>query len=139
MAALPAALQSPEMSKAMSVLERFSDAKRDLALYQSRSDFLHVQRTLEVEDEEKAKEKARLEAENSRLETEMNKLEAEKSRAEEREAQALATVEHERAEKAHAEAGKAQAEAGKAQAEAKLERLRELLLAAGIDPDASSN
>ena len=118
MAALPAALQSPEMQKAMSVLERFSDAKRDLALYQSRVDYLHVQATLEAEKEEDAERLARMEAENTE--------------AEEREALAVAALEQERAEKE-------QERAGRAQAEAKLERLRQVLLAAGIDPDTSSN
>ncbi len=118
MAALPAALQSPETQKAMSVLERFSDAKRDLALYQSRVDYLHVQATLEAEKEEDAERLARMEAENTE--------------AEEREALAVAALEQERAEKE-------QERAGRAQAEAKLERLRQVLLAAGIDPDTSSN
>jgi predicted transposase/invertase (TIGR01784 family) len=124
-ATLPAALQSPEMRKAMSVLERFSDAQRDLALYQSRVDYLHVQRTLEVEREEDAARLAELEAALAEVQAEKEQERAEKEKVQ-------AEKEQERVEKERHRAGRAEAEA-------KLERLRQVLLAAGIDPDTSSN
>jgi multidrug efflux pump subunit AcrA (membrane-fusion protein) len=109
----------------MSVLERFSDAQRDLALYQSRVDYLHVQRTLEVEREEDAARLAELEAALAEVQAEKEQERAEKEKVQ-------AEKEQERVEKERHRAGRAEAEA-------KLERLRQVLLAAGIDPDTSSN
>ena len=110
---LPAALRSPEMEKAMRVLHRFGDAQRDLALYQSRMDYLRLQRTLEQEEEETAAELAAVKAALAQAEAEREQERADNQRLRVEKERERVEKERERAEK---------------------ERLRARLIAAGLLP-----
>ena len=68
---LPAAVRTPELEKAMSVLERFSDKAEDYHRYQSRMNFLREQAAL-------AEEKVELEQEIATLRSDMDQIAAEK-------------------------------------------------------------
>ena len=115
---LPAALRSPEMVKAMRVLHRFGDAQRDLALYQSRMDYLRLQRTLEQEEEETAAELAAVKAALAQAEAEREQERADNQRLRVEKERERAEKERERAEKERERAEK--------------ERLRARLIAAGL-------
>lgn len=123
---LPASLDSPALRKAMSELDAISDSIADRLRYLAREDYLREQITLEnlrrqAEADLQKAEEGRLKAEEGRLRAEEGRLRAEAE---------LAQVEHQRLE------ALVQAEREQRALEADRERLRERLLAAGIDPDA---
>lgn len=90
---LPSDLQSPEMIKAMSTLNRIFDKQDDYLRYQSRENFLREQRTLqrELAEERAAAEQARAATEQARAATEQARAATEEARA--AEAEALRRVE----------------------------------------------
>ena len=82
--ALPPALQTPEMHKAMAVLNRISEKTLDYWRYQARENFLREQRTiermLEQERQEKELERSAKELERSAKEHAQAELEALRAR-----------------------------------------------------------
>lgn len=105
---LPADLQSPEMRKAMAILDQISEKTRDYLRYQARQNFLREQRTMErlMEEERQGRREAIEQLEQERVAKEQERAAKE----------AALTAEH----------------AARAEAEALRARLRAL----GIDPDA---
>ena len=110
---LPSDLQSPEMIKAMSTLNRIFEKQDDYLRYQSRENFLREQRTLQKELAEDRAELAKLRASEEQL---------------------RASEEQERAAKEQALQGEVEALQAQASALRRVEALEAQLRALGVDP-----
>ena len=119
---VPQEIDTPVLESAMAVLTDFQTNAARNDLYRSRLDYLRVQNTMVTGLEQALAEK--------------EQALAEKEQAMAREAQAMAEKERAMAEKERAMAREAQALAREAHGLAEKNRLRERLLAAGIDPDS---
>ena len=120
---VPPEIDTPALESAMAVLTDFQTNAARNDLYRSRLDYLRVQNTMVTGLEQALAEK--------------EQALAEKEQAMAREAQAMAEKERAMAEKERAMAREAQALAREAHGLAEKNRLRERLLAAGIDPDST--
>jgi len=148
---VPSDIENPVLESAMAVLTDFQTNAARNDLYRSRLDYLRVQNTMAVgmaqalarEAEALVREaQVRAEKEQAQIrEAEALAREAqvrvEKEQAQIREAEAQAREAQVRVEKEQAQAREAEAQAREAEARAWSAKLRERLLAAGIDPDGA--